>query len=142
MDKVKEYIKSKYVGIGDAITISKSNLKSYLNEEKFYITDELDTLTINNSSIIFDSFLNNNTVIRSGFIDVEDNGVYTNIHPTQIVSPKLIKINGTSSQFLMADGSVSEFNKANGVPKLDANGKLDLTQVDALTNAEIDAIVV
>lgn len=82
------------------------------------------------------------TVIENGFIGINENGNYTNILPTYIVSPKLIKINGTSSQFLMADGSVSEFNKANGVPKLDANGKLDSTQVDALTDAEIDTIVV
>lgn len=144
-NKAKEYIKSKYVGIGDAITISKSNLKSYLNEEKFYITDEFEKLTISSTSINFDSLLNEDisgTVIENGFIGINENGNYTNILPTYIVSPKLIKINGTSSQFLMADGSVSEFNKANGVPKLDANGKLDSTQVDALTDAEIDTIVV
>lgn len=42
----------------------------------------------------------------------------------------------------MADGSVAEFNKANGVPKLNSSGKIDSSQIDDLTDAEIDAIVV
>lgn len=207
LDKLKTFIKGKYVGINDPITISGGG--DSLNIQKNQITLNSATETVftldrdgltlgvpggedksiyifgNNSvgtsitptSIIMDAAPNNyyleidaNKAIFSvsgsqtlsggnilttdltfdttnGTLRVGTNDELTEIKETLITSTnvetdKFIKKGGTSSQLLVADGSVAEFNKANGVPKLNASGKIDSSQVDALTNAEIDAIVI
>lgn len=50
----------------------------------------------------------------------------------KITSPKIVKTGGTGVQILMADGSVKTLNAANGVPTLDANGKIPLEQLGNL----------
>lgn len=130
-DKAKEYIKSKYVGIGDTIEINYNNSTH----------SSLDGVGLNLIGNDYKLQLNRDKLY---FLDVNKNNpnIFLNGACGAIFAKGFIKYDGTSSQFLMADGSISEFNKANGVPKLNANGKLDSSQIDALTDAEIDAIVV
>lgn len=54
---------------------------------------------------------------------------------------KFVKLGGTASQVLMADGSVKEVGKGNGVAGLDANGNVPLSQLGNLdtTVAEVVA---
>lgn len=183
LDKLKTFIKGKYVGINDPITITDKNggdnksvitnsiirIEKTINGEKtytqlepniFYMGDGKDEVSIQNSAIeigLIHAYSNalvvraksssdprfpNYVRIIDDEIDVINNNTFTSIKYNKITSPSFVKQGGTSSQLLVADGSVAEFNKANGVPKLNANGKLDSSQVDALTNAEIDAIVI
>lgn len=208
LDKLKTFIKGKYVGINDPITISggrdsliiqenqislESNKESVFTLDKdgltlgtctsknggsIYVQDNTGTgSSISASTILIDSNINNyyfsanantasfeinsNRVLPEGNIlttgllydsmddelSISSNDELTEAKQTSITSTdvqtyKFIKKGGTSSQLLVADGSVAEFNTANGVPKLNASGKIDSSQVDALTNAEIDAIVI
>lgn len=149
-DKAKEFIKSKYVAINVPIkgkdvwndiefstTVQDSGIVVYNEtENKYNYIDYKEIVSIDDEN-------NNKVVIDSESIRLFESGSeYTRITTDEISSIKIKKFNGTSSQFLMADGSVAEFNKANGVPKLNSSGKLDSSQIDDLTDAEIDAIVV
>lgn len=149
-DKVKEFIKSKYVAINVPIkgkdvwndiefstTVQDNGIIVYnKTENKYNYIDYKEIVSIDDEN-------NNKVVIDSESIRLFESGSeYTRITTDEISSIKIKKFNGTSSQFLMADGSVAEFNKANGVPKLNSSGKIDSSQIDDLTDAEIDAIVV
>lgn len=56
-----------------------------------------------------------------------------------VTAQKFKKINGTSTQVLIADGSVKEINSANGIAGLDSNGNVPLAQLGNLdtTVAEV-----
>lgn len=64
---------------------------------------------------------------------------YVSINPSYISAPQFKKINGKSTQALIADGSVREIGAANGVAGLDANGNVPLAQLGNLdtTVAEV-----
>lgn len=49
-----------------------------------------------------------------------------------VTALKFKKINGTSTQVLIADGSVKGINSANGIAGLDANGRIPLAQLGNL----------
>lgn len=188
LDKLKTFIKGKYVGINDPITIS-GEASTSIDSNKINIIDGdnsyNDSVSIKPAEIIVGHTSSGNlrgTYITPYNISIEGtrlnyeglnirnenkyadvknnvevtydyirlitadasllNEDHTEITKKSITTSKFIKNHGTSSEFLMADGSVAEFNTANGVPKLNASGKIDSSQVDALTNAEIDAIVI
>lgn len=71
----------------------------------------------------------------------EDNKTvdYVSINPRYISAPQFKKINGKSTQALIADGSVREIGSANGIAGLDANGCVPLAQLGNLdtTVAEV-----
>lgn len=64
---------------------------------------------------------------------------YVRINPSYISAPQFKKINGKSTQALIADGSVREIGSANGIAGLDANGYVPLAQLGNLdtTVAEV-----
>jgi hypothetical protein len=64
---------------------------------------------------------------------------YVSINPSYISAPQFKKINGKSTQALIADGSVREIGSANGIAGLDANGYVPLAQLGNLdtTVAEV-----
>lgn len=64
---------------------------------------------------------------------------YVSINPSYISAPQFKKSGGTSTQVLMANGSVKEIGRANGVAGLDANGNVPLAQLGNLdtTVAEV-----
>lgn len=59
-------------------------------------------------------------------------GGTTEISANEITSPKFVKAGGTSVQVLLADGSVTTLNSANGIPQLDASGRIPLEQLGNL----------
>lgn len=59
-----------------------------------------------------------------------DTNARSEMTPEQVKSPKIIKDGGTATQVLLANGDVSELNAAGGIPKLNAQGKLDASLVD------------
>lgn len=64
---------------------------------------------------------------------------YVSINPSYISAPQFKKINGKSTQALIADGSVREIGSANGIAGLDVNGYVPLSQLGNLdtTVAEV-----
>ena len=64
---------------------------------------------------------------------------FVSINPSYISAPQFKKINGKSTQALIADGSVREIGSANGIAGLDANGYVPLAQLGNLdtTVAEV-----
>lgn len=70
---------------------------------------------------------------------VRNSKTETSISAESITSPKIVKQNGTSTQVLMADGSVKEVGSASGIAQLDSNGNVPLSQLGNLdtTVAEV-----
>lgn len=77
------------------------------------------------------------THIQGGNIDVmadhsDDTSTMTSITNTSITTPKIIKAGGTSSEILMADGSVKDFVSLSSIP---LTGSINLTTENAVTLA-------
>ena len=77
------------------------------------------------------------THIQGGNIDVmadhsDDTSTMTSITNTSITTPKIIKAGGTSSEILMADGSVKDFVSMSSIP---LTGSINLTTENAVTLA-------
>lgn len=77
------------------------------------------------------------THIQGGNIDVmadhsDDTSTMTSITSTSITTPKIIKAGGTSSEILMADGSVKDFVSLSSIP---LTGSINLTTENAVTLA-------
>lgn len=77
------------------------------------------------------------THIQGGNIDVmadhsDDTSTMTSITSTSITTPKIIKAGGTSSEILMADGSVKDFVSLSSIP---LTGSINLTTENAITLA-------
>lgn len=79
--------------------------------------------------------------ISMGYHDDDNNKNIdaVSINPDYISAPQFKKSGGTSTQVLMANGSVKEIGRANGVAGLDANGNVPLAQLGNLdtTVAEV-----
>lgn len=139
--KVKDFIKSKYVAIGNNIYIgdtsmskngfgtqtnpdSNGNYKSASLEagniqvlEHRGNTDSDTTLGISAGEInMSEDESNLETSITPGIVKTND----------KIISDKIVKNGGTALQVLLANGEVATFNEAGGIPKLDNDGLIPL----------------
>lgn len=84
------------------------------------------------------------TRITMGYTDEDSEGGYTVINNLDIqkgfiTAESFTRIGGTSTQVLIADGSVKEIGSANGIAGLDANGNVPLANLGNLdtTVAEV-----
>lgn len=141
--KIKEFLKSKYVAINDNITISdgksdKVSLNPHVitvagsgevrvttNDGEKLVSTSYDGITIKDSNSGDFSTLTNQSFV----IGDNDDSVIVGISKERIIAPNIVRKNGTSSQVLLANGSIATLNAANGIPKLDANGRIPLSQL-------------
>lgn len=81
----------------------------------------------------------NGISIGTHFDESNETVDYVSINPSYISAPQFKKINGKSTQALIADGSVREIGSANGIAGLDARGYVPLAQLGNLdtTVAEV-----
>ena len=81
----------------------------------------------------------NGISIGTHFEEGDETVDYVSINQSYISAPQFKKTNGTSTQVLIADGSVKGINSANGVAGLDSKGYVPLAQLGNLdtTVAEV-----
>lgn len=98
----------------DKVVINKEAIKIYKNGDQ--------NVEINNAGVTL-GYGENVTTIGQG-------NVTTDILDAVTVTGDVIKrTDGTNLQVLLADGSIATLNAANGIPKLDANGRIPLSQL-------------
>lgn len=126
--KVKTWIGNNYLSLkGGVIDGSVTLLDSLSVREQDSHTQKYVTIEYSNISMGYHDDDNNEDIdavsINSGYIS----------------APQFKKSGGTSTQVLMANGSVKEIGRANGVAGLDANGNVPLAQLGNLdtTVAEV-----
>jgi hypothetical protein len=126
--KVKTWIGNNYLSLkGGIIDGSVTLLDSLSVQEHNSHTQRYVTIEHSNISLGYHDDDNNENIdavsINSGYIS----------------APQFKKSGGTSTQVLMANGSVKEIGRANGVAGLDANGNVPLAQLGNLdtTVAEV-----
>lgn len=173
--KVKAFIKSKYVGIGDTITVNDGAGNTATIDGTVYVEGEdvHENVTVDHSSVTIHSLDDSSndiettvvsqgvvstaddytasfaanqiglqkgsdgTIIQAGTISTSENGSIkvgstSTIDKSQVKAPKFVKTGGTNVQVLLADGSIATLNAANGIPKLDGNGRIPLSQLGNL----------
>lgn len=162
--KVKEYINSHFLAIGEDIEYSgtinplanygKNGIKitdgwdsgsvTSIDKEKIIIADndDLDKVVINKEAIkIYENGERNVEINNAGITlgygenvtTIGQGNVTTDILDAVTVTGDVIKrTDGTNLQVLLADGSIATLNAANGIPKLDANGRIPLSQLGNL----------
>ena len=173
--KVKDFIKSKYVAIGNTITVNDSNGNTTTIDGTVYVEgeDAHENVNIDHSSITIHSLDESSndlettimsegivttagdytasfnagqigfqkgddgSIIQPGLITTSENGSIkvgnvSSMDKSQVKAPKFVKSGGTNVQVLLADGSIATLNAANGIPKLDANGRIPLSQLGNL----------
>lgn len=126
--KVKTWIGNNYLSLkGGIIDGSVTLLDSLSVREQDSHTQRYVTIEYSNISM--------------GYHDDDNNGDIdaVSINSNYISAPQFKKSGGTSTQVLMANGSVKEIGRANGVAGLDANGNVPLAQLGNLdtTVAEV-----
>lgn len=127
--KVKDFIKSKYVAIGDVITISGSDSTTRVDGSSVTIENNENVnigVDINEQSITVSTDDNSTSITAEGITtdSISASG--------DVTALKFVKTNGTALQVLLANGSIATLNAANGIPKLDANGRIPLSQLGNL----------
>lgn len=126
--KVKTWTGNNYLSLkGGVIDGSVTLLDSLSVQEKDSHTQRYVTIEYNNISMGYHDDDNNEDIDA------------VSINSDYISAPQFKKSGGTSTQVLMANGSVKEIGRANGVAGLDANGKVPLAQLGNLdtTVAEV-----
>lgn len=126
--KVKTWIGNNYLSLkGGIIDGSVTLLDSLSVREHDSHTQRYVTIEYSNISVGYHDDDNNEDVDA------------VSINSNYISAPKFKKSDGTSTQVLMANGSVKEIDRANGVAGLDANGNVPLAQLGNLdtTVAEV-----
>lgn len=126
--KVKTWIDSNYLSLDGGIIDGNVTLLDSLSvRERDSQTQRYVTIEYSNISMGYHDEDNNE--------DIDDISINSNY----ISAPQFKKIGGTSTQVLMANGSVKEISRANGVAGLDANGNVPLAQLGNLdtTVAEV-----
>lgn len=126
--KVKTWIGNNYLSlkggiIDGSVTLSDSlSVREYDSHTQRYVTIEYSNISM-------------------GYHDDDNNEDIeaVSINSDYISAPQFKKSGGTSTQVLMANGSVKEIGRANGVAGLDANGNVPLAQLGNLdtTVAEV-----
>lgn len=126
--KVKTWIGNNYLSLkGGVIDGSVTLLDSLLVREQDSHTQRYVTIEYSNISMGYHDDDNNEDIDA------------VSINSDYISAPQFKKSGGTSTQVLMANGSVKEIGRANGVAGLDANGNVPLAQLGNLdtTVAEV-----
>lgn len=136
--KVKEFLKSKYVGINVDITdtdvVRNKEFSTNISASGITTTNNTDDImyyiNYNDGIIASDDKKNNEVNITTEGVAITKSGIgSTHVTGDEISAPKFVKANGTNLQVLLADGSIATLNAANGIPKLDANGRIPLSQL-------------
>lgn len=126
--KVKTWIDNNYLSLkGGIIDGSVTLLNSLSVREQDSHTQRYVTIEYSNISMGYHDDDNNEDIDA------------VSINSNYISAPQFKKSGGTSTQVLMANGSVKEIGRANGVAGLDANGNVPLAQLGNLdtTVAEV-----
>ena len=126
--KVKTWIGNNYLSLkGGIIDGSVTLLDSLSVREQDSHTQRYVTIEYSNISMGYHDDDNNEDIDA------------VSINSDYISAPQFKKSGGTSTQVLMANGSVKEIGRANGVAGLDANGNVPLAQLGNLdtTVAEV-----
>lgn len=126
--KVKTWIGNNYLSLkGGIIDGSVTLLDSLSVREQDSHTQGYVTIGYSNISMGYHDDDNNEDIDA------------VSINPNYISAPQFKKSGGTSTQVLMANGSVKEIGRANGVAGLDSNGNVPLAQLGNLdtTVAEV-----
>lgn len=126
--KVKTWIGNNYLSLkGGIIDGSVTLLDSLRVREQDSHTQRYVTIEYSNISMGYHDDDNNEDIDA------------VSINSNYISAPQFKKSGGTSTQVLMANGSVKEIGRANGVAGLDANGNVPLAQLGNLdtTVAEV-----
>lgn len=126
--KVKTWIGNNYLSLkGGIIEGSVTFLDSLRVQEHDSHTQRYVTIEYSNISMGYHDDDNNEDIDA------------VSINSSYISAPQFKKSGGTSTQVLMANGSVKEIGRANGVAGLDANGNVPLAQLGNLdtTVAEV-----
>jgi hypothetical protein len=126
--KVKTWIGNNYLSLkGGIIDGSVTLLDSLSVREQDSHIQSYVTIEYNNISMGYHDDDNNEDIDA------------VSINSDYISAPQFKKSGGTSTQVLMANGSVKEIGRANGVAGLDANGNVPLAQLGNLdtTVAEV-----
>ena len=126
--KVKTWIGNNYLSLkGGIIDGSVTLLDSLSVQEQDSHTQRYVTIDYSNISMGYHDDDNNEDIDA------------VSINSDYISAPQFKKSGGTSTQVLMANGSVKEIGRANGVAGLDANGNVPLAQLGNLdtTVAEV-----
>lgn len=126
--KVKTWIGNNYLSLkGGIIDGSVTLLDSLSVREQDSHTQRYVTIEYSNISMGYHDDNNNEDIDA------------VSINSNYISAPQFKKSGGTSTQVLMANGSVKEIGRANGVAGLDANGNVPLAQLGNLdtTVAEV-----
>lgn len=126
--KVKTWIGNNYLSLkGGVIDGSVTLLDSLSVREQDSHTQRYVTIEYSNISMGYHDDDNNEDIDA------------VSINSDYISAPQFKKSGGTSTQVLMANGSVKEIGRANGVAGLDANGNVPLAQLGNLdtTVAEV-----
>lgn len=126
--KVKTWIGNNYLSLkGGIIEGSVTLLDSLSVREEDSHTQRYVTIEYSNISMGYHDDDNNEDIDA------------VSINSNYISAPQFKKSGGTSTQVLMANGSVKEIGRANGVAGLDANGNVPLAQLGNLdtTVAEV-----
>ena len=126
--KVKTWIGNNYLSLkGGIIDGSVTLLDSLSVREQDSHTQRYVTIEYSNISMGYHDDDNNEDIDA------------VSINSNYISAPQFKKSGGTSTQVLMANGSVKEIGRANGVAGLDANGNVPLAQLGNLdtTVAEV-----
>lgn len=126
--KVKTWIGNNYLSLkGGIIDGSVTLLDSLMVQEHDSHTQRYVTIEYSNISMGYHDDDNNEDIDA------------VSINSNYISAPQFKKSGGTSTQVLMANGSVKEIGRANGVAGLDANGNVPLAQLGNLdtTVAEV-----
>lgn len=126
--KVKTWIGNNYLSLkGGIIDGSVTLLDSLSVREQDSHTQRYVTIEYSNISMGYHNDDNNEDIDA------------VSINSDYISAPQFKKSGGTSTQVLMANGSIKEIGRANGVAGLDANGNVPLAQLGNLdtTVAEV-----
>lgn len=119
--KVKTWIGNNYLSLkggiidGSVILLDSLSVREHDSHTQRYVTIEYSNISM-------------------GYHDDDNNEDIdaVSINSNYISAPQFKKSGGTSIQVLMANGSVKEIGRANGVAGLDANGRIPLTQLGNL----------
>lgn len=127
--KVKTWIGNNYLSLkGGSIDGSVTLLDSLSVREQDSHTQRYVTIKYSNISMGYHDNDNNEDIDA------------VSINSNYISAPQFKKSGGTSTQVLMANGSVKEIGRANGVAGLDANGNVPLAQLGNLDTTVTEVV--
>lgn len=148
--KIKTFLTEKYVAKNETITITDDDSNQAIHSSTGFDVQNADIATSvkatgmeisasDGSTTIGDKTLKLSNTETKESVSVSENLISvvganstTTINPSSVTASKLVKTGGTNVQVLLADGSIATLNAANGIPKLDSNGRIPLSQLGNL----------